>query len=529
MSKFRTIFAILLFVVLACFMAGHGHSMSYFVREEIIDQDAKTGDAVKVEGDESAKMVEAAAADVKEMKEDEDTIFMGGEEEEIELEEDSPAYLAAKRKLFVEPASRLGAKPLKLTLEDCIRIALVNNNRIQATEYGIDSAQARYSEASARFYPIFEYEWLSAPVPKNLSHAVKTFFKGEWAWWNKIRVAMGVPIYAFGKMSIIKDLARGGITAAREERKRERLSTVTQVRQLYYGVLLAEELGRLIVKAHNKLSSEVEKKEKDGRSPVDRIKGKVFLVELEKRLAEARDKEMLALEGLRVQLGLNPDVAVMVYSEKLRPLRTELRPLEAYMETALSHRPDVKLVEVGLESRRKQYQLEKRRFFPDVGVGAYVEVGRTIGEVVGITTTDDWSDPLEFSRAGIGMRVEGKFDVHGQAARVKKARSDYYKASLEHYMAKDGITLEVRKVYMEALTGLDNVRRADKAQKYSRQLMFLTQSNYELGVGEEDEYIDALQLVLLSRGQYFEAVFNYNVALAILDEKAGIIPEIRPR
>lgn len=461
--------------------------------------------------------------------EEKDTVFMGDDSEEeidVDVEQDSPEYLRSKRKIFVDPVTRLGTKPLRLTLEDCIRIALANNNKVQASEYGIDGAKARLMEARARYWPVFEYEWMSAPIPQNVSNAVGNFFTGNIAWWNKFRIVMGLPLYAFGKLSIAKDLAKGGVAAAREERKKERISTVTYVRKLYWGVLLAEELGRLVSSAHKKLSNAVEKNDSEGRSPIDKIKAKVFLVDLEKRLAEARDKEVLALEGLRVQMGLNPDVAVMVYSTKLRPVRSHLRPFEDYKRIALEDRPDVKLVEIGLETRRNQYKLEKRNFLPNVGVGAYFDVARADRTIFGLTTTDNYSNPFNYTRAGFGMQVKGRFDPHGQTARVRKSRSDYYKASLEHYMAKDGIVLEVRKAYLETVRAYDDIKRAEKAEKLARQLMFLTQSNFELGVGDEEEYIDALELVMLTRGRYFQAVFNYNVALAILDEKAGIIPVI---
>lgn len=524
MGKLRIFTLIIVLFALVCLVSGVGHSMSYFAPKKAVPVEAEKPLPQK----EEVKMeAESDKTEEEDPLGEEDGLFMGDRaEEEVDLEAETPEALAAKNKLFIPTTDALGAKPLKLTLEDCIRIALVNNNKVQASEYSIDAARAKYEEAMARFYPVFEYEWMSAPVPKDVSRAIDSFFSGQLAWWNKAKFTMGIPLYSFGKFVILKDLAEGGITAARENRKKERLSTVTRVRQLYYGVLLAEEVGRLLRNAHTKLSKEMEKRRESGGSPIDRIKAKVFLVDLEKKLADARDKELLAIEGLRVQLGLNPDVAVMVYSNNLRPIKTTLRPEKTYIETAQLNRPDVKLVEVGLETRRRQYDLEKRKFLPDIGFGAYAEVAGTVGKVTGITTTDDYSDPLDYSRAGFGMRVQGKLDIHGQMARVKKAKSDYYQASLEHFMAKDGITLDIKKAYMDAVTSLDNVHRANRAQKYARQLMFLTKSNYEIGIGEEDEYTEALKLVLLTRGRYFEAIFNYNVALAILDDKVGIIPEI---
>jgi hypothetical protein len=57
----------------------------------------------------------------------------------------------------------------------------------------------------------------------------------------------------------------------------------------------------------------------------------------------------------------------------------------------------------------------------------------------------------------------------------------------------------------------------------ARQMMFLSKTNYEIGIGEEKDYTDALQLVLLTRGQYFHAVFEYNLSLADLEQKVGQI------
>ena len=455
--------------------------------------------------------------------------FFGGsevnEDEDIAIENENPDYLKARRKLFIGAEEKFKAHPLRLTLEDCIRIALVNNSKVQATEYGIESAKAKADEASARFWPVFEYSWLTAPVPGDFSNAVGSFFHGDIAWWNKLTFNVGIPIYAFGKLDLAKSMAEEGILAARENKRKERISVVTQIRQLYYGALLAKEMERLLLKAHEKLLNEIEKK-KDGRSPIERAKAMTFLIELENRIADARNKEALALEGLRVQMGLNPDVAITVYSERLRPIKTVIKPLDEYVKMALENRPDLKLAEIGVNVQGKKYELEKRKFLPDVGIGAHVDIGRSVGGVRGVTTTDNWSNPVHFTRAGVGMRVEGKIDIHGQSARIRGARSDYYKASLERYMANDAAILDVKKAYLDVDTAYDNIVRSDVAQKYARQLLFLTQNNFELGIGNEEDYVNALQLVLLTRGKYFESVFNYNVALAVLEEKAGILPDV---
>ena len=69
-----------------------------------------------------------------------------------------------------------------------------------------------------------------------------------------------------------------------------------------------------------------------------------------------------------------------------------------------------------------------------------------------------------------------------------------------------------------------SIERADGAGKLSRQLLFLTQSNFDLGLSESKDLVDAVQSFLTTRGEYFEAVYNYNVACAKFDMKLGRTP-----
>lgn len=451
-------------------------------------------------------------------------------DEEISVEEDE-LLDPTLPEILAEPVDLMETLPLRLTLQDCIKMALEHNAKLQATGYAMDAARAQIKEASAIGWPVVDYEYRTAPIPSDVSSATESFFSGDLAWWNRLKIGVGVPIYSFGKLSLAKEMAKGGLAAAEVQGFQEKNSLVSKVRQLYYGVLLAEEIGRVLKEAHIRLEKEVAKREttEDGDvqySPIDNLKMKVFLYDLEKRLAEARQKEQMALEGLRVQMGLSPGTVFTVYSRKLRPVEAELKVFDDYMAVAQANRPDVKLLQTGLEVKRNQYLLEKRRLLPDLGVGAFFEVGRTATGIRGVTATDDFNDPFNFTRAGVGLQLSGRFDFHGGTARIQKTRSEYYKLNLEQMLAKEAIKLDVRDAYLKAKTSQANLIRAQKAEKTARQILFLTQSNYSIGIGEQKDLVDALQLVLLTRGRYFESVFDYNSALAVLDEKIGVLPEV---
>ncbi len=443
--------------------------------------------------------------------------------------------------LLTEPHKLAEMPPLKLTLEDCIRIALEHNSKLAATEYGIEAAKAQLREASIGGMPIFEYEYRSAPVPHDVTHAMESFFSADWSWFHRLKIGVGIPLYSFGKISLAQDMAKSGIAAANVAQFQEKNLLVSKIRQLYYGVLLAEELGRLFTEAHNRLEKEINKRESKNDeapadvaesadeeiySPIDNLKMKVFLYDIQKRLAEVRQKQSLALDALRVQMGMSAGTVFTVYSDKLRPVEPNLKAFDAYMAVAEENRSDLKQLKIALDVKRSQHNLEKAKLYPDLGFGGFIEVGRTIRDVKGITATDAFNNPFNFSRAGAGFQLAGRFDFHSSFAKIDRTRSEYYKLNLEQMMARQAIRLDVREAYLRAKHAKDNLDRAREAEGHSRQILFLTQNNYDIGVGESKELVDALQMVLMTRARYFEAVFDMNSAIAVLEEKTGILPEV---
>lgn len=451
---------------------------------------------------------------------------------------DEPATLVSYRSALhgspLDRQARVGKdNVLRISLDDCIKYALRNNRKIQSGDYAIDAAEAQEREAHALGMPVFDYEYATAPVPNDASRAVQTFFQGQWAWTNRVKLGMGIPITTFGKLATAVELAGRGIDAARERRVSDEVQMVSRMRQLYYGIQMAEEIASLLLQAIDRLSDEVKKAEaqdlssdtkaSERYSPIDKLRMKVFRADLEKRMSEARMREEVAINALKIQMGL-PMASNVRPMMGLSPVNSRMSDYEDYLAKMGRSRPEAKLVDIGVEAKRLENQMVKKQWYPDVGIGAFFDVGRTIGTVKNVQTTDDYVNPFNFSRAGIGLRLQGKLDVHSLLAKEDRTESEFYKASLERDMAKDGLALEVKEAYLRVKQSSEQVNRAEETKKLARQMVFLSKSNLDLGIGEKSEYIDALQTTLLSRSQYLEAVFNYNSAVAQLDEKIGYVP-----
>ncbi|PIR20212.1 MAG: hypothetical protein COV45_07700 [Deltaproteobacteria bacterium CG11_big_fil_rev_8_21_14_0_20_47_16] len=439
--------------------------------------------------------------------------------------------------LHQSPLSRQTRVPegtvIRMTVDDCIHYALRSNRKIMSTDYAIAAAEAQERESHALGKPVVDYEYGTAPAPRDATRAIQTFFTGDWVWANRVKLGMGIPLTTFGKLTTASELAQSGIAASRERRASEQVQVVSKIRQLYYGIQMAEEVRSLLLNAIDRLSDEIKTAESqdtdiDGKtsekySPIDKLRMQVFRADLEKRLTDVQVKEEVALNALKIQMGL-PMTANFAPTGALAPVSVKMDTYDAYISRLRADRPESHLVDLGVEAKRLEHQLSKRQLRPDVGFGAFLEAGRTLPSVQNQGTNDQFINPFNFTRAGVGFKLSGRLDINSAIARINRTESEFYKVSLERDMAKEGLELEVKEAYLRVKQSEEQLKRTEETKKLARQMVFLSKSNLDLGIGEKSEYVDALQVMLLSRSQYLESVFNYNSAVAQLDEKVGYVP-----
>lgn len=412
-----------------------------------------------------------------------------------------------------------------LNLKQCLQRALTHNPDLGVADESLAGVLEKRTEVNKIGKPIVDYEYNLGPAPRDAADAVDSFFSGDLTVFNKMKIGVGVPLQTFGKVKTGKALASVGAEAEREKKVQKKAEIALKVKQLYYGILLAREVNRLLKSASDGIRNEVDKREKEGKSdPSDLLKMRLFKAELDRRLEEGRKKEILALEAMRVQMGMDPDTRFDIAEGKLHPVSFRLGKFESYKEEALANRSDLKLLDMGLMAKEMQVALEKRLMTPNLAAGGFFELGRAPG-VRNVAAADDFNNPFNFTRAGIGLQLKGQFDYNASLSKVRQAKSEVRKIGIQKGYAQNGVELELKEAYLDVRnTGLDR-ERAEQNGKIARQLLFLTQSNYDIGVGEPKDLIEALQAFLLTRGQYFESIFNYNNAVAKFEQKLGRLLE----
>lgn len=415
--------------------------------------------------------------------------------------------------------------PYRLSFKECVEMALGNNYQIQAAYYDREMAEAKRREASPRGIPVVKYEHKIAPVPRDVDNMAESFFSGDISVFNNFEMEFGTPLTTFGKIKTAQALADIGINASWFQKDKTENEIVFKIYQIYQGIILARELLDLADKAKDTLHGKIEEMQKE--KVVDQIailKLKLVLFEVERKVEEAKKKKALAFAALKVQLGLENDVPLDIKGEGLAAFSYHLLPLNDYLELAKSHRPEYQLLNSGIRAKEKKIKLEELNYVPNLGVGGFVDVGRAPG-IRGAEDENNFSNPFNFTKAGIGIQLKGELDYVKTSSRLRQAEADYLKSLYEKRAAQKGLELEIQQSYYEILSARSLMQKAGEEKKAARQMVFLTKSNVDIGLGDKKDYYETLQSYLIFQGREYEAIYNYNVAIHDLKKKVGILSE----
>ena len=123
---------------------------------------------------------------------------------------------------------------------------------------------------------------------------------------------------------------------------------------------------------------------------------------------------------------------------------------------------------------------------------------------------------------GFGFTIRQKLNFFSIRANIERSQIQLKKASLAQDAAKDGILLEVNNQYRQTSLANVKVEQTDEALVTSKKWLRQEQLDYDFGMGEVKDLIDAMRKELELKLQLKQRIFEYNSSLAKLNKSAGI-------
>jgi outer membrane protein TolC len=443
-----------------------------------------------------------------------------------------------------------------------VAAALDRRPQIRTARFGLEEARERVSEAWGSVYPSVDF---NATYTRNISPAVSFLpatiihgpeadpddlvpvrFGADNSWMSTVSLEQPV----FNAAAFIGVGAAGRYRTLQEEVVRGQVqAVVTRVREAYYGLLLAQEQARLTENSVRRVRESLEETSALNRaglaSDYDVLRLEVELGNLEPNLRralnavqqsrrqlgvvldlDAETTETLAVAGTLATMKLDEpeensadNQEILAFGGALLAAADAAGPES--IERALAARSDVRQLTLTESLRKTEMRLEQVEYLPRISFfGNYAINAQQNG------SPEFFGHPRAYTR-NVGVQVTVPiFQGFQRDARIDQKRAVLRQAETQTHHARNQARSEVR----------DLIDRADEArQRASGQRMAVGQAGrgfeiaraqYREGLGSQLELTDAEVALRQSEFNYAQAVYDYLVAQARLDEAAGQVPMV---
>jgi len=416
-----------------------------------------------------------------------------------------------------------------LTLEECIKRALIASPEIKEKEYDLEIARAKLREVNANRFPKLTFIGMVGPVQRARGDHIYspdqvTEVNGL-SDFEKIDVNMIQPLYTFGKISSGLKAAAHGINVKKAMVTQKATDIVLKIKEYYYGLLLAREIRRIVMNVKQDLDTaqdkinDLLKRDSENVDEADLHKLNTYYGEMERHLQEVEKSIKLAHSALKMYVGITGDIDFDIASATLKQVDKETGDLSLHIEKAKKMRPEFTQIKEGLLARESLVKVARSDYYPSIFLGglfSYAQASERT-RIKNPFITD------EFNHLYAGVVVGAKWDIDFgiTKAKVETAYAEKLKLAKTREFAEAGIPLQVKKAYLEAEEAKNNIISTKKSYKAARKWLVIAVANFDMGIGPAKEIFEALAAHAKMKVEHFKSIYNYNIALANLSHATG--------
>ncbi len=435
-------------------------------------------------------------------------------------------------------------KSNKLSLKDCIGIALENNNKIKAAKEDINIASARKKQAESGYWPrlslksaytimdqdpVFVLPASKMDIPLNIP-GLNVNLNGVVVPEQDVKLLdrhnlhgeldLEYPLYTGGKVQSLNKQAELGYNIAKLETKKTSLEVKYNVICYYYAVVLTQKLysiGKDAVARLEATLSLTESLYKNGSGKVtkiDYLRNKVMVDQANNLLTEIKGKMKAAREALRFVLGYQIPADFKITETEI-PFADKVINIDSIVSSTYQYNPDWSKI----NSAEKVYKLKideaRSEYLPTIALfGSLNEnVNSYNYGMVNKANKTLWT-------AGIGMELP-IFSGFRTAGKVDEREAQLNKIQDQKQLLHDAIALQIKNACNDVKITGEQVEKILEAKKSAEENCSLNERAFQEDMVEAKDLIEAQIMESLVEAQYQNALYKHFTAQAKLNMLIG--------
>jgi len=383
-----------------------------------------------------------------------------------------------------------------LTLDQCIALALKNNNLYKSQQHKYLASQARVRQAYAFPQPEISLDYDLQP---------KLFkFKQPGESYIGINQSIEFPgrRYLRGKIAG----KESDMTACELDLVRKEI--IYNVKRSFYELLFKLEIQKYteanLEMARNFFAKTQEKYDSGDTAKFEMLQAKVETARAGNQLEVSINQVKLATAQLNFFLAREKFQPLQVQGKLKAPL-IEI-DLQTALTLALASHPDIKKEQLAVKKETLIQKQAALSFLPDVSLG--LSRHRIQGEPSTWDTTISFQVPLFF-----WQKINGEIAESNANRRAAQERLKYLELS---------ISLDIENAYYNVISLKNQVELFEKeVLEEAEQVYQMSITSYQEGKTGSIQSIEARRSLASIKQDYAETLFNYQVALAELEKTVG--------
>ncbi len=448
-------------------------------------------------------------------------------------------FLIASMLFFALSLPGFAQDTLRIDIYTFLDIALENSGQISYEKQNVALAENQIDKAKAlRILPNMKLETQHGLVPGIYSddpdlprdhYYLDPNLRNDWSDWaiyTKFQLSAAQPVFTWGAINTAIKAAKLGAEAAQAEFEGKKAGLELRLFELYYSYIFALEIERLLQEAQDKIDRverQIDKMKKEGDTSLDEseiFKFEIYKSEFEIQKAEVHEYLNFVKQTWGYVLRNNESVTYEPSIQFLDPVASSVEPLNFYQNAAFNNRPELEALKFGQQATEKLITSMKKQNLPGLYLGGYVNFANT-------PNRPRQSNPFiqnttNLFTGGFGFTIRQKLNIFSMKASLERSKIELKKVSFARDAAKDGIMLEVNQNYQSAALANVKVEQTDNALVTSKKWLRQEELDYDFGMGDVKDLIDAMKKELELKLKLKQRIFEFNSSLAKLNKSAGI-------
>ncbi len=398
------------------------------------------------------------------------------------------------------------------SLEELYHIALERAERIKLSEEDLNIAKTGKDKAMSLLLPKLSafgnYTKYSAEKYNDTGTLLQPDSATSWG------VRADESLSLSGRELTALGISRENILKSQHDLYATREGYLLSIASAYYDVMKAK-------KALDIAESNLERLIKYRNAAEKRLKvgevTKTVLLRAQGELSGAQSdaiKAVNALELAKAVLARTVGIEGDFQLKEAPPEDMKVTPESSFREMAFSGRADLKSLEIQKKMAEDQVKYTKGAFWPTLSAsGVYSSADQSPGTQTLVRDTTYGLLSLNFPFFEGGLR----------RADVREARARERQSALAYEDFKKSVGIEVAGAYLDLVTQKGTLKYLEDQVVYARDNFNAVSKQFEFGLAQSLDVMDANTLLVTAERNLAEAVYNYQLAILKMKKATGTL------